>query len=183
MSDTVEVTDEVAGKYEKGGGIPKAIRGAVVKKNRTKKLQRVEKVKEDVLAQRTSTDLFLEEFLRNGGNATKAAQAVFNVSSIESAAAMGSQYLKKARSLARVYLDSKGYGYGKMLDTAIKKMEVSEEPAWFDRLMKLAGYEDFLSKGGGAPGVVNIIQTQKTLQEEFGFTEGEVVKPKKDEKV
>ena len=177
----VEVTDELVEQFSKGGGIPRAIRKQVVAKNKEKKMSTVRQNKNDDIVQTTRTDLFLKEFLANGGNATQAAMKVFNVSSVESAAAMGSQYLKRSKQLARVYLENKGYGFGKFLDVAVRKMEASDEPAFFDRLMKLAGYEDFMSKGGGAPGVVNIISTQKSLQDEFGFTEGEVVPPAQDD--
>lgn len=122
----------------------------------------------------SKADRFLEEFLRNGGNATQAALVVFNCSSIESAANIGSQYLKKAKSLARVYMEKQGYGYGKMLEVAAEKMEKSKNPEWWDRMMKMAGYEDFLSAGkkGSGQVSVNVFQAHKALSSEY--VDGEV---------
>ena len=111
-------------------------------------------------------DLFLEEWLANDGNATEAAMKVFNCKSRSVAASVGSEYLKKAKGLARVYMEKEGYTYGKMIRTAGKKMEISKGPEWWDRLMKVAGYEDFLTKKD--PGVsVNILTTQKDVLKEY----------------
>lgn len=126
-------------------------------------------------ATRLKQQAFIEEFLRNGGNATDAAYIVFNPGSRQAAAAMGHMYLKKARGAARMYLESKGYNYGRMLDVAAKKMEDGRTPEWWDRLMKLADYEDFITKKQTGPAVVNVIQTQNKIAEEFGFQEGEII--------
>lgn len=119
-------------------------------------------------------DLFLEEFLKNGGNATQAALAVFNCTSIASAANMGSDYLRKAKSLGRIYMEKQGFGYGKMLDVATQKMMQADKPEWWDRLMKITDYADFMdiNKKGG-PAVVNVIQSHKDLVS--SYIEGEEV--------
>lgn len=124
-------------------------------------------------------DLFLEEFLKNGGNATQAALAVFNCTSIMSAANMGNDYLKKAKSLARVYMEKQGFGYGKMLDVATQKMMQADKPEWWDRLMKLTNYADFITVNKKAsPAVVNVIQSHKDLVS--SYIEGEEVDTNED---
>ena len=160
------------------GNAPLAIRTQVTEfqkaRKESQKRQAVTKTKSGKLKQISKTDLFLEEFLRNGGNATQAALVVFNCSSIESAANIGSQYLKKAKSMARLHLEKKGYGYGKMLDVAADKMENSKNPEWWDRLMKLAGYEDFMDTGkkNVTPVSVNVFQAHKALSSEY--VDGEI---------
>lgn len=124
-------------------------------------------------------EAFLEEFMRNGGNATQAAIVVLKPKTVESAAVLGNYYLKQAKTLSMVYLEKKGYGYGRMLDIAAEKMLEHKTPEWWDRLMKIAGYEspffDRKPVGSGAP-VVNIFQMHKKQQDEYGFAEeGEVV--------
>ena len=86
----------------------------------------------------TKLDEFLAEFLKNGGNATDAADAVFNCSSRAVASSMGSQYLQKSKVLVRAYLDHHGASWGKLVQIALDKAEVSMKPDWWDRLMKLA---------------------------------------------
>ena len=122
---------------------------------------------------------FLEEFIKNGGNATQASLVINNVTSLASAANMGSYYLKKAKALGRVYLEKKGYGYGKMLDVAAEKMVDSKTPEWWDRLMKVADYADFFEKPKNAtPAVVNVIQSHKDRIS--SYIEGEEVKINED---
>lgn len=162
----VVVTEEMAAKYASGGGIPKAIRKQVVEINRQKKLQAVKKTDKGI-QQKKKIDLFIEEFLRNGGNATRAALVVFNCSSIESAGAMGSHYLKRAKALKRIYLEKKGYGLGKLLEVATKKMEESKSPEWWDRIMKLTDYENFIDKQQAAPVSVNVFQAHKSFVSDY----------------
>lgn len=132
--------------------------------------------KQNPLVKKTKADDFLEEFLRNGGNATQAALVVFNCSSVESAASIGSQYLKKVKNLARIHLEKEGYGYGKMLNVAAEKMEKSKNTEWWDRLMKMAGYDDFITpqkpqKSG--PISVNVFNAHKDLASDY-VIDGEV---------
>lgn len=168
--------------YSGKGRPPRAIAEKVKEENKKKKLA-IKKNKEGAIVTQPKMELFLEEFLKNGGNATQAALVVFNCSSVESAAVVGHVYLKKAKGLARVIMEKKGYGYGKMLDVALQKMEEGKTPEWWDRLMKLAEYEDFMTKKeSSAPAVVNVFQTQKELQDQFGFAEeAEVVSNDEDE--
>lgn len=122
-------------------------------------------------------EAFLEEFMKNGGNATQAALAVNPTTSIATAANLGSYYLKRVRGVAQIHLEKKGYGYGKMMEVATRKMEESKTPEWWDRLMKMAGYEDFITKKvTGGPAVVNIVGAHKKDVDEFGFAEeGQVI--------
>ena len=133
---------------------------AVFKEQEEKRL--VLKKKNDALKKVKKIDLFIEEWLKNDGNATEAALKVFNCKSRSVAKAIGSEYLKKAGGLARVYMEKEGYTYGKMIRTAGTKMEKSKSPEWWDRLMKLGGYEDFMTKK--EPSVsVNILNAQKDV--------------------
>ncbi len=171
---TPVVTEEIAAQYEKGGGIPKAIRKQVVAINRRKRREKFKETQKGIVQSgKSNMEHFLEEFIKNGGNATQAALAVFNCSTIQSASALGHAYLKKAKGLGLIYLEKRGYGYGRMLDVAIKKMEESKTPDWWDRLMKVAGYEDFMTKGGGTSNVVNVIQAHKQYASDY--IEGEAV--------
>ena len=111
-------------------------------------------------------DAFIEEWLKNDGNATEAALRVFNCKSRSVAKAIGSQYLKKAEGLARVYMEKEGFTYGKMIRTAGSKMEKSKSPEWWDRLMKLGGYGDFMSKKEASVSV-NILNAQKDVLKNY----------------
>jgi len=139
----------------------------------------VTKTKSGQIVIQDNVDKFIEEFLKNGGNATKAALAVGNYSTLASAQMAGSRYLTKAkeRGLVRNVLEKKGYDYGKMMDVALEKMEKSKKPDWWDRIMKMADYEDFVSgkAGGGTNVSVNIpfFAAHRKLSEEY--IEGEEV--------
>jgi len=176
-----KLTQEELKKFSKefpNGGAPKAIRKQLSefqKENPTSKAGRkrkeLMKTRTGAIKQVSKTELFTEEFLRNGGNATQAALVVFNCKNVASAASIGSAYLKKSKQLGRVYLETKGYGYGKMLNVAAEKMEDSKNPEWWDRLMKISGYEDFISpqqkaKTGG-PIAVNVFNAHKAMAAEY----------------
>lgn len=187
----IQVSEERAatflGKGPGHGRIPQAIVKQVVAINNNKKLLKRLKVKKRNLLERNKkgeiiksriVDLFLDEFLKNGGNATKAALAIGSYSSIRSAASAGYIYLKQAKSLARIYLEKKGYGYGKMLDIATGKLKDSKTPEWWDRLMKVADYHDFINKEKGtSPTIVNVIQSHKDLVSSYIEGEVEEVEP------
>ena len=120
----------------------------------------------------------LDEFIKNGGNATEAAMKVWRITNRATAGARASEAMKRMGLMARLYMEARGYHYGKMLDVAIDKMEESKTPEWFDRLMRIAGYADFMSsgKGQGPQQNVNIINLQKDLASEY--VEGEIVEDK-----
>jgi hypothetical protein len=181
-TEEVTLTPEEAEMWlTKKGSIPKAIRKQVAVLRRKKRMaDRHVEVTPKGIVQRPRMELFLSEFINNGGNATQAALSVFNCSTIESAAVMGHKYLKQARGLSRVYLEKKGYTYGKMLDIATQKLEASKTPEWWDRLMKMADYADFMTKKDSRPSVVNIVAAQRNLQKEFGFMDGEIVEDDQD---
>lgn len=167
------VTEEVAKQFR--GRVPKSISKEVVELNRAKRAT-LRKDGRGNVAEVPRLNLFMEEFLKNGGNGTEAALKVFNAKSRASASATASYYLKKAKELGRFYLDNRGVGYGRLLDIAVEKTEKSKTPEWWDRLMKIGGYEDFFAKPGGSTSVsVNILQSQKRQMDEFGFSEGEIV--------
>ena len=188
---TEEKAAEFLGKGPGHGRIPQAIVKEVVAINNAKKAAQqaivraevnkrnlVERNKKGALIKSQKLDVFLEEFLKNGGNATQAALAVGNYSSLSSAASAGHNYLQQAKGLARIYLEKKGYSYGKLLDKAAKKMEDSKTTEWWDRLMKLADYHDFISKDKGpSTAIVNVIQSHKDLTSSYIEGEMEEVEP------
>jgi len=181
-----KLTDEELKKWlNTKGHIPNALRRQVIEAKRkplieeSQKIRAVRKQKRgdtQKIVQRQKLDLFLEEFLKNGGNATRAALRVFNCKSLSSAAVVGSLYLQKGRASGRLHLEKKGYGYGKLLDVATKKMEESKNPEWWDRIMKIAKYEDFLEKKNtGAPVAVNVFQAHKSFVSDY-IEDAEIVK-------
>lgn len=132
---------------------------------------RLKKTKKGIV-QVDKIDLFMEEMLKNGGNATKAAMKVWNPGTYKSASVMGSNALKKARGMARIHMEERGYGYGKMLDVAIDKLDKAKKPDWWDRLMKMADYEDFTTSKRTTPAVaVNVFQEHKKIAS--AYIEGE----------
>lgn len=152
--------------WPKRGRPPKAVAQQV----KRQKQEIVEKKADTVLTfqQTKKIDLFLEAFIKNGGNATQAAMDVFDCNSRATAAAVGHEYLQKAKATARIYLEQKGATYGKMLEIAFQKSQDNKSPDWWDRLMKIAGYEDFMTKQvKSGPGVVNIIQAQKEIVKQY----------------
>jgi hypothetical protein len=157
------------------GRIPKALKDEVVAYNKAKKASTVKENRRGEIIQRQKLDMFLEEFLKNGGNATEAALTIApdKLKNRMSAAAQGSYYLKQAKVLGRVYLEQKGYGYGKLLESAAKKAVDPDQktPEWWDRVMKVAGYEDFISKGTAGGTTVNVMSVHKGLLDKY--VEGE----------
>ncbi len=153
---------------------------ALVKDLRSKKVAffKTEKKKKDAIAVVNKLDLFMEAFLSNGGNATEAAWKVYNCKNRAVAAQIGHEQLQRAKEMGKVYLEANGAAYGDLLKTAVAKMKESDTPEWWDRLMKLAGYEDFITKQKpimGMPStVINVIgQAQKKLASEY--IEGEEI--------
>lgn len=136
-----------------------------VKQNRLKKIEKL--------------DNFIKEWLKNGGNATEAASIVFSCKSRSVAASIGSEYLKKAKGLARIMMEKEGYTYGKMIKTAGRKMETAKGPEWWDRLMKLAGYEDFMSKKDVGVSV-NILTAQKEVIKKY-VQEAEIIEGEEED--
>lgn len=164
------------------GRLPDAVRAQVMTTNKIKKdlITREAKLARKVNKDSVRLDIFLEEFIKNGGNATQAALKVSKTTSLASAGQIGYKLLKEARGVARMYLEKSGFAYGKLLDVATSKMMESKDPEWWDRLMKIAGYEDFLSKDKGpVPVNVNVIQTHKDLTSKY--IEGEEIEEVKDE--
>lgn len=89
---------------------------------------------------------FIIEYLTNGGNGTAAAMKVFNCKSRESAQVLGSKYLKKSAPFVRAYLEQKGFTYSRFIEIAIEKMKESKKTAWWDRLMMMGGYHNFITE-------------------------------------
>ena len=152
---------------------PASIRKRVLElKPSNKALRAIDAVKrkeQRVLVQRHNMDMFLEEYLNNGGNATVAAKKVLGLSSDSGAVVAGERYLQQARLIGRLQLEKRGYTAGKMLDVALEKMEQSRNPDWWDRLMKIAEYSNPIADKKNVNQTVNIFQTQKQDADEFGF--------------
>ncbi len=148
-----------------------------VKKQKDKK--QYFKKRKQALVVKNKFDLFMDEYEKNGGNGTEAAMKVYGYTNRTSAGSMAHVNLKQARNLGRLILEKQGVGYEHIIKILIKKAEESKDPAFWDRLFKLAGYEDidFSGKSQKATVSVNINQTLKEDSSEFGFQdaiEGEV---------
>lgn len=150
-------------------------------KKEMRKKKKVVKTVAQKLAKQDKANVFLMEFLKTG-NVAGAAMKTTGTNSAIRAAKTGEAFLKDAKILARTYLEKQGLGYGALIEIAAEKMMTSKNPEWWDRLMKLAEYEDFINKKNtpSQPQVVNVIQTQKELAKEFGF--GEVIEGEESDK-
>ena len=82
------------------------------------------------------------------GNATKSALKVYNTKNYDSASVIGHENLKKLKHVASIYAETRGVGYGQMIDIALAKMAQAQSPEWWDRLMKMFGYADFIESKG-----------------------------------
>jgi len=123
------------------------------------------------------TELFMREYLKNGGNATAAIRKILPETQAATAAQLGSHYLGQAkkRGLFRVIIEKKGYHLGKLMDVALEKMDESKRPDWWDRIMKLGGYEDFTPAGGNQTAVTvtaNIFEAHRKIKSDY--VDGEV---------
>ncbi len=78
------------------------------------------------------------------GNLTQSALKAYQLDPKEqyfSAAVIGSENYKKLKKIASYYADQKGYSLGNLIDIAYEKMLNSNSCDWWDRLVKLFGYE------------------------------------------
>lgn len=138
------------------------------------------RLKKTMEIQNQRKEAFLHEYMENGGNSLRAVNTIFGPTNPKTATEIANGYLKDSRkTIARALIEKKGYSYGVFLEHIIQKMQVSRDTDWFDRLFKLAGYDDFITaKGVNVNSNVNILGSHKNLQKEFGFVEGEVVETK-----
>lgn len=182
MDDLKTEIEENNKAWKQPGRPPRAVADKVKKETAQKKALRVQKSNKGniIVNPEARMEKFLEAYLKNNGNATQAALDTGTYATIGSAADAGSKMLKRAKQLGlvRTMMEKKGMSHGKLLDVAIEKMLESKTPEWWDRLMKMADYEDFMAKkeAKSTGTVVNIIGAQRRQQEEFGFVEeGEIV--------
>lgn len=179
----ITISPEEAASYK--GRIPSGVKDQVLYLNEQKRQEKKQLLRQDkngAIVQQRKLDAFFDEFLRNGGNATDAAAKIFNVSSRASASTIGSVYLKKCKSLGRVYLEQHGYTFGRALTTIARKAEESRLPDWMDRYMGIAGYDNpgASSKAFQGPTTnINIVQAEKEIFKKYmaEATEAEVVMP------
>ena len=130
----------------------------------------VRKKKNGQIVVESKLDKFLQLYFKYNGNATDAAMELSGTTSRSYAAVLGSKMLSQAKDLGRVVMENQGYTFPKMIEIAGKKMESAEAktPEWWDRLMKIAGYADFVSKNGGAtPTTVNVLNVHKNLMDKY----------------
>lgn len=146
-------------------------------KARLNKVSEVREAKNGKLKEVRRMDLFLKEWLKNGGNATRAAEKIFNCKSLSVASAMGSAYLKRARTHGMIMLERKGITYEYLLEMAIQKAKESKDPHWWDRLMKIAGHERFVGEKEQAntTNVINVVQTEKSILDKYMTGDVDVV--------
>lgn len=121
----------------------------------------------------TKLDLFLDAYVKHNGNGTKAAHEVFDCKSDIVAANIAREYLKKGVIAKRVLFEKKGFDEGAFIDVLIAKMRESKTPEWWDRGMKMAGFENFLDKQTVTKNTVNIMKVQQDLLSDY--VEGEYV--------
>ena len=146
--------------------LPMKPRPLITKTNRISKKLRVNKDGQVIL--KDDMDAFMEEFLRNGGNATQAIAKTKPELGRSEAAYMATKYMSQAKALGRIYMEQRGYGFGKLLEVALDKMKESGRTDWWDRIMKMNDYHDFTGKTSqAAPVNVNVIQTHKNLTSEY----------------
>lgn len=123
------------------------------------------------------TEAFIHEFILNGGNSAKAARKVCPNISVKNSYATGYRLMGQARKrgLIRKMMEKKGYNLSSMVDVAVEKMEKSKKPDWWDRLMKMAEYEDFTKTAGsgGANINVSVFGAHNKIAEDY--IEGEIV--------
>lgn len=142
------------------------------------------KVKQVVPYMPTEDDNFIHEFLKNGGNATEAAMKAYGITSRPSASMKGNKTIRKFPEIVRMYMETKGASYGKLVDLLIDKAYQAKTPEFLDRAFKLAGYADFMNTKQTTDltaGTVTIINTQKALASEYVEGEVEEEEGKEDE--
>lgn len=130
---------------------------------------------------------FMDAFYANGGNATEAAMQVFDCSSRATAANIGRTYLEMARKrgLVASFMENANISYGDLIAHAFEKMKQSKNPAWWDRLMREAGYAraevEVAQKKNNQPTSVsvNVYQAHKQMADEY--IDGEVVQENETE--
>jgi hypothetical protein len=128
-------------------------------------------------------ELFVREYLSNGGNATLAARRLFPEQTLMSAVTTAGHLMTEARraGLFRTMIEKKGYSLDQLIEVAIEKMHDGAKPDWWDRLMRMSGYEDFTAGGRTAVTVnTNIFEAHRGLKSTY--VEAEVVEePDTDE--
>jgi len=121
-------------------------------------------------------DLFVKEYLTNGGNALQAIRTLFPKKSASESIQLSSYYMTEARrtGVFRALIEKKGYSLDKMIDVALEKMDQGIKPDWWDRLMRMSGYEDFTASGRTAVTVnTNIFEAHRGLSR--SYVEAEVI--------
>lgn len=162
-------------------------KGQNIKIRKEKKIQReidradkIERKKELVKAKALKksiekvqkTEEFLEAFIRNEGNLTQTGLDVFGATNKNSASAMAGEFMKNNQHFIKQFLERKGYTLGWMVELLAKKAVESKNADFLDRLFRIAGYGELQpAKQYTGPQVVNIIETQKKVAKEYGFSE------------
>ena len=95
------------------------------------------------LAKQQRMILFLNEYLRNGGKGGEAARTALKIEDKVRAQKIACDYLRNIHQLpeiTRQVLEAKGLGLSYFIEVALQKMDHSNSPEWWDRLLQMAGY-------------------------------------------
>ena len=157
-------------KAKNKGRYPKAKAAKIVatlhKEKKDKQvLEAIRKEKGIEAITRQKVDMWLGEYMTNGGNGTRAAMAVFGIESRTVAAALSQRLIKEVPNIYGEFLAEKRMGLERLLQIAVEKAETDDDPRWWDRLMKLTGHMDIFAKEKPKEqtNVVNIIQAEQGI--------------------
>lgn len=111
-----------------------------------KKLSPEELLDQLTLKQQRWLEAYFNKDSPTFGNSTKSAIYAYELDPKKQyyvAAQIGHENMKKHKNLGKIYLESKGLTYFKMLDIASKRMLTQDKStAWFDRVMKHGDWVD-----------------------------------------
>jgi hypothetical protein len=157
-------------KEKNKGRYPKAKAAKIVatlhkEKKDKQALEALRKEKGMEAITRQKVDMWLGEYMTNGGNGTKAVMSVFGIESRSTASKIATQLIKEVPNIYGDFLAEKGMGLMKLLQIAMEKAETDDDPRWWDRLMKLTGHMDIFTKEKPkeSTNVVNIIQAEQGI--------------------
>lgn len=84
-------------------------------------------------------ELFTTKDSKTYGNATQSALAVYNTESYSTASVIGHENLRKHKELAKLFLESQGFTYDKLMEMGIDKVSKGKYQDW-ESFMKTVGY-------------------------------------------
>ena len=84
-------------------------------------------------------ELFTTKDSKTYGNATQSALAVYDTESYSTASVIGHENLRKHKELAKLFLESQGFTYDKLMEMGIDKVSKGKYQDW-ESFMKTVGY-------------------------------------------